>query len=96
MQEENVSVVDTVCESLHLSPVSKLIKLNKAQRQSSLKTKTDKIATAIKRQLESSFDESVNLDKNKQVETTSNMLSVEYENLIEKLKEKCLQAKKKT
>lgn len=73
----------------NLFPASKI---KKTQHHSALKKKTEKIAAPIKRKLESSFNENVSLhEKNK---TTSKALSVQSENLTEKLKEMCMTATK--
>lgn len=55
VQENNLSAVHTVCESLGLSPASKILKLNKTQHQSALKSKTKTITNTIKRKLKLSF-----------------------------------------
>ena len=81
-EDTSLTEIDTVCESLHLSHASKLIKLSKTKRQSALKTKEEKISSAIKRKLESSFNESFadGEGKMKQVEknyhvNTANLLN---------------------
>lgn len=89
----SLNVVDTVCKSLNLSPASKIIKLSKTKRQTAFKTKTEKISSAVKRKLASSFNESLTDEEEKDKEGEED-LSNEYKKLIEQLKEKCKLAKK--
>lgn len=49
--------VSSVCETLDLSPICKLIKLNKGQRHSALHKKAETIACTVKRKLEVSFSD---------------------------------------
>lgn len=78
---------------MNLSPASKIIKLSKTKRQTAFKTKTEKISSAVKRKLASSFNESLTDEEEKDKEGEQD-LSNEYKKLIEQLKEKCKLAKK--
>lgn len=85
VNETPLQEIDTVCESLDLSPLSKITKLNKAQRHSALRKKNDKIAHTIKRKLEESFTDNLEENATSSGEPSQN----EYQVLINKLKEKC-------
>lgn len=89
----SLNVVDTLCESLNLSPASKIIKLSKNKRQTALKTKTEKIHSAVKRKLASSFNECLTDGEERNEEGEVN-LSSNYKKLIEQLKDKCKLATK--
>lgn len=82
--------VNAVCESLQLSPMCKVMKMNKDQRHVALLKKTENIKSAFKRKLEESFSEELE----ESMPATSATLEDEYEKLINKLKEKCKVASK--
>lgn len=89
IDNRTLDTVDTVCGSLELSPVHKIMKLNKDQRHTALMKKTKKISSAVIRKLEETFSEDL------QESTPDVTLSMdEYEKLISKLKEKSKVANK--
>ena len=90
VEETTLQQVSSVCETLELSLICKILKLNKEQRHSALQKTTDKIASAVKRKLETSFGE--DLEEKDQPSCSSQ--ENEYEMLIKKLKEKCKLASK--
>jgi len=88
---EKLHNLDSFCNELNISPVTKIIKLNKSQRLPALEKKTLKISNAIKRKLETSFDETL---KEIDLPSTSSSCVSEYDILLQKLKEKCATSNK--
>lgn len=84
VNESPLGKIISICSALDVSPLSKVAKLNKEQRHSALKKKTDQITTAVKRKLEDSFHEDL-----AEEDLPSNSKECEYDILIQKLKEKC-------
>lgn len=88
---ENMVKVDAACSSLELSPAAKIKKLSSDKRKGALKAKYKKVSEAIRKKLEICFDEDI-----EDSEPNQQSLSFEYDELIEKLKKKCLVANKET
>lgn len=88
---DNLNIIDTVCESLNISPTSKIVKTNKTKRQTEMQRKTEEIGLAIKRKLEDFLEEN---SQDEDDSTENEDLSEDYKKLIEQLKEKCKEANK--
>jgi len=90
VEENPLHQVESICETLEMSPLCKLTKLNTEQRLLALQRKSDKITTAIKRKLDESFCNDLQTDNLNVTETSIN----EYDILITKLKEKFKESSK--
>lgn len=84
VEDNPLHQVESICETLELSPLCKISKLNTEQRLSALQRKTDKITSAVKRKLEESFHKDLEAPSQSSTEN----IESEYDILITKLKEK--------
>ena len=84
VEENPLHQVESICQTLELSPLCKITKLNREQKQSALERKSEKITTAVKRKLEESFHN----DLEAQNHNSTDNIESEYDILITKLKQK--------
>lgn len=88
---ETIKKLDSACDILGVSPASKIRKLSEEKRALALKSKIDKVSTAVKRNLEVSFQKQLPVSET--IDYDQNLLS-EYDDLIRKLKTKCFVSNK--
>lgn len=91
---EILNKIDTACSVLGLSPACKIRKLSSDKRGIALEKKVNALHTTIKKNLELSFNQDISSPTTSK--EASSLSHVEYEHLIEKLKEKCKLSDKET
>lgn len=85
-QSEILEKVDSACAILGVSPACKIRKVSAEKRSRALKSKLEKVSGAIRKNLELSFGKAIPIENPEETTQTSKS---EYDQLIEKLKEKC-------
>lgn len=85
--QETLQSLDSLCSVLNISPASNITKVSTAKRKTALVSKSERIAKAVKRKLQDSFEEP--LEEEIESLNNSDHLCKEYEELILKLKNKC-------
>lgn len=92
---EVLNKVDAACSLLGLSPACKIRKLSSEKRVQALKKKIETVSSAVRKNLQLSFEKDITSQSTSD-EASSVFNSMEYEELIQKLKEKCALSDKET